>query len=86
MYPVTRTCEDGALGPMQEGQCDLDQQANGTCTFGFFCLEVCGHLVESVAVPVGQARIVERPNLPLITVTQYTLRCGLPRRVEGDRK
>ncbi len=73
--PVTRTCEDGALGPMQEGQCDLDQQANGTCTFGFFCLEVCGRLVESVAVPVGQARIVERPNLPLITVTQYTLRC-----------
>jgi len=72
---VTRTCEDGVLGPMQEGQCDLDQQANGTCTFGFFCLEVCGRLVESVAVPVGQARIVERPNLPLITVTQYTLRC-----------
>src|SRR5438132_8383599 len=60
---------------MQEGQCDLDQQANGTCTFGFFCLEVCGRLVESVAVPVGQARIVERPNLPLITVTQHTLRC-----------
>src|SRR2546425_9059491 len=73
--PVTRTCEDGVLGPMQEGQCGLDQQANGTCTFGFFCLEVCGRLVESVAVPVGQARIVERPNLPLITVTQYTLRC-----------
>ena len=73
--PVARTCEDGALGLMQEGQCDLDQQANGTCTFGFFCLEVCGRLVESVAVPVGQARIVERPNLPLITVTQYTLRC-----------
>ena len=75
MYPVTRTCEDGALGPMQEGQCDLDQQANGNCTFGFFCLEVCGSLVESVVVPVGQARLVERGNLPGITVTLYTLRC-----------
>src|SRR6266481_10222902 len=72
---VTRTCVDGVLGPAKEGQCDLDQQANGTCTFGFFCLEVCGRLVESVAVPVGQDRIVERPNLPLITATQYTLRC-----------
>src|SRR5437667_7454917 len=41
---------------MQEGQYDLDQQANGTCTFGFFCLEVCGSLVESVVVPVGQAQ------------------------------
>ena len=72
---VTRTCEDGVLGPMQEGQCDLDQQVNGTCTFGFFCLEVCGPSVENVAVPVGQSRLVERGNLPGITVTLYTLRC-----------
>ncbi len=72
---MTRTCEDGVLGPMQEGQCDLDQQANGACTFGFFCLEVCGSLVDSVAVPVGQSRIVQRGNLPGITVTQYMLRC-----------
>ena len=60
---------------MQEGQCDLDQQVKGTCTFGFFCLEVCGSLVDSVAVPVGQSRIVQRGNLPGITVTQYMLRC-----------
>ena len=60
---------------MREGQYDLDQQANGTCPFGFFCLEVCGSLVESVVVPVGQSRLVERGNLPGITVTQYTLRC-----------
>jgi hypothetical protein len=72
---VTRTCEDGVLGPMQEGQCDLDQQANGTCTFGFFCLEVCGRLVDTVVLPAGQSRLVERGNLPGITVTRYTLRC-----------
>ena len=60
---------------MQEGQYDLDQQANGVCTFGFFCLEVCGSLVESVVVPVGQARVGQRGNLPHVTVTQYTLRC-----------
>jgi len=83
---VTRTCKDGALGPVEEGQYDLDQQANGACTFGFFCLEVCGSLVESVVVPVGQSRIVQRGNLSLITVTQYRLRCGQPRPVEGDRK
>ena len=53
---------------MQEGQYDLDQQANGACTFGFFCLEVCGSLVESVVVPVGQSRLVERGNLSGITV------------------
>jgi len=47
---------------MQEGQYDLDQQANGVCTFGFFCLEVCGSPVESVVVPVGQSRLVERGN------------------------
>ena len=74
------------LGPMEEGQCDLDQEVNGTCTFGFFCLEVCGRLVESVEVPVGQSRIVQRGNLPTIDVTQYTLRCGQPHAVEGDQK
>jgi len=73
--PVTRTCEDGVLGPVEEGQCDLDQQVNGVCMFGFFCLEVCGPLVESVVVPVGESRIVERGNLPRIDVTLYTLRC-----------
>ena len=83
---MTRTCVDGVLGPVKEGQCDLDQQANGVCPFGFFCLEVCGPLVDSVEVSVGQSRIVQRGNLPGITVTQYTLRCGQPRRVEGDRK
>jgi len=54
--------------------------------FGFFCLNVCRSLAESVVVPVGQSRIVRRGNLPLITVTQYILRCGQRRRVEGDRK
>ena len=48
---------------------------NGVCMFGFFCLEVCGSLVESVVVPVGESRIVERGNLPRIDVTLYTLRC-----------
>jgi len=50
--------------------------------FGFFCLNVCRSLVESVVVPVGQSRIVQRGNLPLITVTQYTfaLRATAPRR------
>jgi len=61
---------------MQEGQYDLDQQANGVCTFGFFGLEVCGSLVESVVVPVGQSRLVERGNLSGITVKLYTLHCG----------
>src|SRR3989442_15917880 len=83
---VTRTCKDGALGPVEEGQYDLDQQANGACTFGFFCLEVCGSLVESVVVLVGQSRLVERGNLSGITVKLYTLHCGQPHGVEGDRK
>jgi hypothetical protein len=73
--PVTRTCEDGLAAPVGEGQCDLDEQANGVCTFGFYCLEVCGSLVETVAVPVGETRIILRGNLPRIDVTQYTLRC-----------
>lgn len=72
---VTRTCADGALGPVGEGQCDVDEQTNGVCTFGFFCLEVCGPLVGTVTVPVGETRIVQRGNLPRIDVTQYTLRC-----------
>src|SRR5438552_1168415 len=35
-----------------------------------------------VGVPVGQSRVVQRGNLPLITVTQYTfaLRATAPRR------
>jgi hypothetical protein len=61
---VTRTCEDGVLGPVEEGHCDLDQQANGVCTFGFYCLEVCGPLVGTVTVPAGETRIVQRGNLP----------------------
>ena len=72
---VTRTCEDGVLGPVQEGQCDLDEQANGVCTFWFFCLEVCGPLVGTMTVPAGETRIVRCGNLPRIDVTQYTLRC-----------
>jgi len=67
---------------LKKEQCNLDQQANGACMFGFFCLNVCRSLVESVVVPVGQSRIVQRGNLPLITVTQYTfaLRATAPRR------
>ena len=52
-----------------------DAGSDGTCTFGFFCLEVCGSLVESVVVPVGQSRLVERGNLSGITVKLYTLHC-----------
>jgi len=73
--PVTRTCMDGVAGPVEEGQCDVDEQANGACTFGFYCLEVCGPLVGTVTVPVGETRIVQRGNLPRIDVTEYTLRC-----------
>lgn len=72
---VAVTCTDGVLGPKREGQCDVDDQANGVCTFGFYCLEVCGPLIGTVAVPVGETRIVQRGNLPRIDVTQYTLRC-----------
>jgi hypothetical protein len=72
---ATRTCQDGVLGPTEEGQCDVDEQANGVCTFGFYCLEVCGPLVGTVSVPVGESRVVQRGNLPGIDVTQYTLRC-----------
>ena len=72
---VTRSCRDGVAGPQEEGRCDVDGQANGVCTFGFYCLEVCGPLVETVAVPVGETRIVRRGNLPRVDVTQYTLRC-----------
>ena len=75
---VTRTCEDGVAGPVEEGQCDVDEQANGVCTFGFYCLEVCGPLVGTVTLPVGETRIVQRGNLPRIDVTQYTLRCLPP--------
>ena len=53
----------------------MDEQANGVRTFGFYCLEVCGPLVGTASVPVGETRIVERGNLPRIDVTQYTLRC-----------
>jgi len=73
--PQRGHAKTGWLGPMREGQYDLDQQANGVCTFGFFCLEVCGSLVESVVVPVGQSRLVERGNLSGITVKLYTLHC-----------
>lgn len=72
---VTRTCQDGVPGPVEEGQCDVDEQANSVCTFGFYCLEVCGPLVGTATVPVGETRIVQRGNLPRIDVTQYTLRC-----------
>jgi len=46
-----RTCEDGVLGPVEEGTVRLDQQSERDLHVGSFCLEVCGSLVESVAVP-----------------------------------
>jgi hypothetical protein len=72
---VTRTCQDTVLGPMQEGQCDLDQEDNGRCSFGFFCAPVCGALVDDVDVPVGGSRIVQSARQPGRGVTRYTLRC-----------
>lgn len=72
---VTRTCSDGVLGPVEEGQCDVDAKADGVCVFGFHCLEVCGSLLGTVSVPVGETRVVRRANLPRIDVTEYTLRC-----------
>jgi hypothetical protein len=38
---------------------------------------VCGPLVETVAAPVGQPRVVSRGNLPSLDVTSFTLR-GVP--------
>jgi len=73
---VTRSCQDGMLGPPEEGRCDFDGQVDGSCTFGFFCLEVCGpEPRETVVVPVGETRVVQRPNLPGLDRTEYTLRC-----------
>ena len=72
---MTRTCDDGVLVPGGEGECDIDEKADGACTFGFYCWEACGPLVGTVTVPVGEARTVERGNLPGLDVTQYTLRC-----------
>ena len=62
--------------PPEEGRCDFDGQVDGSCTFGFFCLEVCGpEPRETVVVPVGETRVVQRPNLPGLDRTEYTLRC-----------
>lgn len=72
---VTKACHDGLTGALEEGQCDIDGQVNGVCTFGFYCLEVCGGLVDTVSVPAGETRIILRGNLPRIDVTQYLLRC-----------
>jgi len=61
---------------MQEGQCDLDRQASGACSFGFFCSKVCGSArVTDVEVPVGESRIVQSVALPRVGVTRYTLHC-----------
>jgi len=52
---------------------------NGVCSFPFFCLEVCGSVPrETVVVPVGETRIIQRPRLPETGVTQFTLRCLSP--------
>jgi hypothetical protein len=73
---VARNCEDGVLGPMEEGQCDLDRQTSGACLFGFFCSKVCGSArVTDVEVPVGESRIVQGVALPRVGVTRYTLHC-----------
>ena len=73
---VAWTCHDGVSG---EGRCDFDQQVNGVCSFPFFCLEVCGSVPrETVVVPVGETRIIQRPRLPETGVTQFTLRCLSP--------
>ena len=56
--------------------CDLDREVNGTCSFGFYCSELCAPTpLATVTVPVGQSCIVTRGNLPGFSVTQYTLRC-----------
>lgn len=68
-------CRDGVTGPATEGQCDVDGRADGVCTFGFFCSEVCGGLVATAAVPAGATRTLVRGNLPRLDVTQYTLGC-----------
>ena len=83
--PVTALrliCRDGdpntVASPRGFGEqpfCNHDEPGDGVCTFGFYCLEVCGPLVGTVTVPVGETRIVQRGNLPRINLTQYTLRC-----------
>lgn len=76
------TCRDGdpntVVSPRSLGGtpfCNHDEPGDGVCTFGFYCLEVCGPLVGTVTVPVGETQFVLRGNLPRIDVTQYTLRC-----------
>lgn len=74
--PMTLTCEDGVAA---DRTCDFDQQVNGVCTFAFYCLEVCGSTPkETVVVPVGETRVIQRPQLPRIGIAQLTLRCLPP--------
>jgi hypothetical protein len=74
---VTRTCQDDVLGPMQEGQCDIDQEQNSRCLFGFYCERgVCGALVDDVDVPSGGTRMIQSARQPGVGVTRYTLDCA----------
>jgi len=70
---LTLTCHDGVAA---DRTCDFDQHVNGLCTFAFYCLEVCGTVPrETVAVPIGETRVIQQPRLPEIGFTQFTLRC-----------
>jgi len=74
--PMTLTCEDGVAA---DRTCDFDQQVNGVCTFAFYCLERCGSAPrETVDVPVGESRVIQRPQLPRVGIVQLTLRCLPP--------
>src|SRR5882724_8247399 len=81
---VRTTCRDGvAVAPVTEPGCDWDLACDDTCTFAFFCLELCevnpppgsptpgGQL----AVPVGHKKVIKRGQLPSIHVTKFILRC-----------
>jgi len=74
---VTRTCQDDVPGPMQEGQCDIDQEQNDRCLFGFYCARgVCGALADDVDVPAGGSRMIQSARQPSVGVTRYSLDCA----------
>ena len=81
---VRTTCRDGvAVAPFTEPGCDWDLACDDTCTFAFFCLELCEvnpppgspTFGGQLAVPVGHKKVIKRGQLPSINVTKFILRC-----------
>jgi len=71
----TGTCVDGLVA----GQtCDADQQVNGICTYAFQEGLTATAPNETVIVPVGETRIIQRWPSPAEGRFQFTLRCLTP--------